>query len=67
MKDGLLGISVVALILGGLVIFQRSVDAHHPWWVFVVEGIAFFIGLALVHHIGEFEEEDEEEVTEHKT
>mgnify|MGYP001587083272 CR=1 FL=1 len=49
MKDGLLGLSVVALILGGLVIFQRSVDAHHSWWVFVIEGFFVLLGLGMIH------------------
>lgn len=51
MKDGILGIGVVVLILGGLFIFQRSVDAHHSWWVFCVEGVFVLIGFAEIHSI----------------
>lgn len=61
MKDGLLGISAVALILGGLAIFQRSVNAHHSWWVFVVEGFFVLLGLGFIHYIGGFEEDEKKE------
>lgn len=61
MKDGLLGLSVAALVLGGLHLFLRSVDAHHPWWAFLVEGFFILVGLGLIHRIGGYEDEDEGE------
>ena len=48
MKDAVTAICVTVLILGGNFFIQKSVDAGHSWWVFVIEGLLLLIGLALV-------------------
>jgi hypothetical protein len=49
MKDGLRFLSSSMLVLGFIYFFQKSVDAKHAWWVFVIEGLVFLMGLAILY------------------